>query len=238
MAAPQEVLSFVHKFLNLCRNGESANLSLQCDHGKVAINLQLHLRQCPPPPLHPHRQPRQHPRPFQQPSPSRLRRSARRAHAHAQNEKVTKTEKVKPFANNNDTMASADKTEQVDDTSFSQRIKRAEEAPLYDMKVESENVLPYVCQASATDFPEHIVAEQAVSTIAKPENQQNSGSIQPNTTEEAHNEKIQNHKADAHDDLNRIMDVMEELKNNFTLDLRQTVRQSVQLGVQEAFKPP
>ena len=234
MAAPQEVLSFVHKFLNLCRNGESANLSLQCDHGKVAINLQLHLRQCPPPPLHPHLQPRQHPQPFQQPSPSRLRRSARRAHAHAQNEKVAKTEKVKPFANNNDTMASADKTEQVDDTSISRRIKTAEEAPRYDMKGESENE----CQATATDFHEHIAAEQAVSTIAKPENEQNSGSIQPNTTEEAHNEKIQNHKADAHDDLNRIMDVMEELKNNFTLDLRQTVRQSVQLGVQEAFQPP
>ena len=45
MTAPQEVFSFVSKFLHLCSNGENANLSLKCEHGSVFVNLQLHL--CP-----------------------------------------------------------------------------------------------------------------------------------------------------------------------------------------------
>ena len=82
MAAVQEVHSFVNKFLNLCISGKKANLSLNCENKKVAIDLQLDLdlTSClsdpllcvppyPPPP------PRQ---PCSRTSPSRMRRCERR----------------------------------------------------------------------------------------------------------------------------------------------------------------
>ena len=97
MTAPQEVFSFVNKFLHLCSNGEYANLSLQCEHGSVFVNLQLHLRPDYPPPHPPHSTPRPTPSPQPRsfPSPSRLRRSKRRAHARdRQVVKADETEKV------------------------------------------------------------------------------------------------------------------------------------------------
>ena len=85
MAALQEVHSFVRKFMNLCSNGKNANLSLQCNDGRVTIDLQLHLYHPPPPPYYQTPPPRPHPRPCQQGvSPSRLRRNKRRAHARAE----------------------------------------------------------------------------------------------------------------------------------------------------------
>ena len=77
--------SFIHKFMNLCSNGKNANLSLQCNDGRVTIDLQLHLYHPPPPPYYQTPPPRPHPQPCQQGvSPSRLRRSKRRAHARAE----------------------------------------------------------------------------------------------------------------------------------------------------------
>ena len=80
MAAAQEVHSFVTKFLNLCKSGKNADLSLKCKDGKTVINLQLDLESSPsdvstfiPPP----------PYPRPRPSPSRMRRCARRARARA-----------------------------------------------------------------------------------------------------------------------------------------------------------
>ena len=97
MTTPQEVFSFMNKFLHLCGNRENANLSLQCEHGRVSVNLQVHLRpDNHPPPRSPNPTPRptpcHQPRPY--PSPSRLRRSKRRAHARErQMVKADETEK-------------------------------------------------------------------------------------------------------------------------------------------------
>ena len=84
MAAAQEVHSFVTKFLNLCKSGKNADLSLKCKDGKTVINLQLDLESypsdvstCIPPPPYPPRQI------YPRPSPYRMRRSARRARARA-----------------------------------------------------------------------------------------------------------------------------------------------------------
>ena len=76
MAAHQEVYNFVN-FMSLCKIGENANLSLQCNHGRAVVNPQVHLHQYPPPPYHLHRPPCPSPEtsPYQQPSPTRLRQS-------------------------------------------------------------------------------------------------------------------------------------------------------------------
>ena len=69
--------SFVNKFL--CNNGERIKLSLKCHDGKTVIDLQLHLQFIPPPaPYHP-----QSPPPRVHPTPSRVRRTARRPHSRA-----------------------------------------------------------------------------------------------------------------------------------------------------------
>ena len=81
MTALHEVHSFVAKFLNLCNSGKSANLNLKCRNGRAVINLQLNLDD--PPPL-PHPPYHQEQRPCKRPSPSRLRRSARRAQTRAE----------------------------------------------------------------------------------------------------------------------------------------------------------
>ena len=54
-----------------------------------------------------------------------------------------------------------------------------------------------------------------------------------NAIEENNDEKLQNNTDNTDDERAKIMDIMEDIKTNFTLNLRQTVRQSVQ----EAFKP-
>ena len=82
--APQnlnEVFNFVNKFLNLRKNGEKATLSLECQDGSVSVNLHLHLPSYPPPRYEPHQPPRTSP--CSRPSPSRVRRSKRRADARA-----------------------------------------------------------------------------------------------------------------------------------------------------------
>ena len=87
MAGLQEVHSFVRKFITLCNNGKQANLAMRCKGGRAVINLQLHLAE----PFHDHPQPLHRPHP----SPSRVRRSARRAHARATNaERANTTEQV------------------------------------------------------------------------------------------------------------------------------------------------
>ena len=212
MAAPHEVFSFVNKFLSLSLNGENANLSLQCDHGKIAINLQLHLRQCPPPPYSPNPPPRSQPRQHHQPSPSRLRRSTRRAYAraHAQDETVVKTQKVDPIE-------SSATTEQV---GAPHCRETAEQASLNDVNDDTEKVLQLEFSDHATDHFNEPIAEQAAPTI-------NSAEV---AQEENNDEKLLH----TDDERARIMEVLEECKNNFTLGLRQAVRQ----GVQEAFIPP
>ena len=112
MAAHQEDYNFVNKSMSLWKNGDNANLSLQYNHGSAVVNLQVHLRQYPPPPYHPHRPPR--PSPYEHPSRSWLRRSKRREHARYEKEKVAKTnetEKDDRSSTNNEVIASAEVTE-------------------------------------------------------------------------------------------------------------------------------
>ena len=112
MAAHQEVYNFVNKSMSSCKNGDNANLSLQYNHGSAVVNLQVHLRQYPPPPYHPHRPPR--PSPYEHPSHSWLRQSKRREHARYEKEKVAKTnetEKDDRSSTNNEVIASAEVTE-------------------------------------------------------------------------------------------------------------------------------
>ena len=109
MASPNlnEVFNFVNKFLNLRKNGENATLSLHSQNGSVSVNLHLHLPSYPPPRCEPHPPPRSSP-PCR-PSPSRIRRSRRRADAR------THAEKAGDDALSPGSKTSA--TEQVDDHS-------------------------------------------------------------------------------------------------------------------------
>ena len=87
MAGLQEVHSFVSKFITLCNNGKQANLAMRCKGGRAVINLKLHLHSEP---FHDYPQPSHRPHP----SPSRVRRSARRAHARAANAERANTTEV------------------------------------------------------------------------------------------------------------------------------------------------
>ena len=116
MTAEYEIHSFVNKFMNLSRNGEKADLSLNCEHGRIVVNLQLHLRQGPPAPFHPYPAPRSQPRPYHHPSPSRLRRSERRRKQAEQAVASDKTEKVSSYPiNAND---KAEKVLEVESTAI------------------------------------------------------------------------------------------------------------------------
>ena len=75
MAVPNELFNFSIKFLNLWHSGKNAQLFAECHDGHASINLRLHLGQHPAAP-----QEHQHHPPKSKPSPSRLRRRAKRAH--------------------------------------------------------------------------------------------------------------------------------------------------------------
>ena len=141
MSALFEVHSFVNKFLTLCNNGESANLSLKCHDGKTVIDLQLHLQPVPPPSYRPQSSP-----PSARASPSRVRRSARRANSRA--------------ANN------AEKTEQVStDCSLTgdQTVNSAEQAEKGDASNETKKVLQ--SQFKDVTTIDQFSAQQAVNCV-------------------------------------------------------------------------
>ena len=114
MAAEFEVYSFVNKFMNLSRNGEKADLSLNCEHGRIVVNLKLHLHEGPPAPFHPYPPPRPQQRPYHHPSPSRLRRSERRRRAQV-DQAVTKHDKTEQVSSiKNDANDKAEEVFKVD----------------------------------------------------------------------------------------------------------------------------
>ena len=144
MSALFEVHSFVNKFLTLCNNGESANLSLKCQDGKTVIDLQLHLKPVPPPSYHPQSSPSS-----ARPSPSRLRRSARRANSRASNN-AAKTGQV-----------SADCSQTGDQT-----VNTADQAAKEDATIETENVLQYnFIDVVTIHQPDQFSAEQAANCV-------------------------------------------------------------------------
>ena len=155
MATPnlKEVYNFVNKFLNLRKNGENATLSLKCQDGSVSVNLQLHLPSYPPPRREPH------PPPWSsscsRPSPSRVRRSTRRADnraraaAKADNEKTSQVHAPKIPAEQAATDIQCD--------NFAKKVDDAEEA--FGNAITSNNI---------TDDVENIEcnAEEASSNIS------------------------------------------------------------------------
>ena len=143
MAAEYEVDSFVKKFMNLSRKGETANLSLNCEHGRIVVNLQLHLHQSPPGPFHRYPPHRPKPRPYHHPSPSRVRRSERR--------------RAQAIATAEQAIAKNDKTEQV-----SSNPVDADNKTENCFEVESEDILvPAEQAASVTEVSEGDDAEEA-----------------------------------------------------------------------------
>ena len=145
MSALFEVNSFVNKFLTLCNNGESANLNLKCHDGKIVIDLQLHLQPIPPPPYA--YRPQSSPPPRVHPSPSRLRRSARRAQSRAANNaSKAQTEQVS---------ADCSKTED-------QTIISAEQAAKDATENEDVVTIRQVDQSPAEQAVDCVPAKQAV----------------------------------------------------------------------------
>ena len=78
--AAHDVHSFVQKFLNLCNEGKTAHLNLECCAGKAFINLRLDLDVYPPQSYAPQQPPPPH---CISCSPSRRRRTVRCAQAQA-----------------------------------------------------------------------------------------------------------------------------------------------------------
>ena len=122
----KEIFNFVNKFLNLRENGEYATLSLNCQDGRLSINLQLHLSSCPPPGYKPH--PSHRPSPCFRPTPSRLRRSARRAAARAESAEKADTNVFLPTFNFNTTEQVAARSTPTKTTDESNAIDEAEQA--------------------------------------------------------------------------------------------------------------
>ena len=104
-------------------NGEHASLSLNCQDGRLSINLQLHLSSCPPPGYKPQNTPHR-PSPCFRPTPSRLRRSARRAAARAESAEKADTNVFLPTATEQ-AVASSTPTKT---TNISNAIDEAEQA--------------------------------------------------------------------------------------------------------------
>ena len=98
-----EATELFSKFQHIWQAGTDARLSLECHAGQVRLNLQVHL-------LHP---PQQHHPPRQGPSPSRLRRHAKRAEARA-------AEKATVNTNTNSKIATANACVQTDYEPFTQ----------------------------------------------------------------------------------------------------------------------
>ena len=180
MTALQEIHSFVTKFITLCNNGKSADLSLRCEKGHTIINLQLNLPEI----QHDHQyQPSSRPRP----SPSRVRRSTRRAFARARAENVEM----------------ADTAEQVA-AAASNSFNTAEKATLNDIIDEDEKVIDSKVLLQAATDPRRLPAEQAVpTTTANDDIKQTiplSKTVQEDTKQENNIEQNNDEKSHALDD--------------------------------------
>ena len=226
-----EVFNFVHKFLNLRKNGDNATLSLQCQDGKVTINLQLHLP-CHPPYYQPHPPPCPHPRSHH--TPSRVRRTIHRANARA--EKAANDALLPP------PNLKASTTEQVVDDNAVQ----ASENDAHDCEAEQAsraptNLSPKIIAHSeqADTAGEHGQSrreaecqEQELQQRLHPHDpplgrkQSNNGHTKEVDTEPHHNITVE--------EFSEMKEIMEEFKINFTNGLAESVRE----GVRDAFKPP
>ena len=106
-----EMNSFMNKFFQLLHSGETAQLTLECYNGQLYVNLRAAL------PHHAHQQfPEHHHHHHyrqQVPSPSRLRRRARRAAAHnvKTNKAAHQATRDSTVENHNQTLNTAEKVD-------------------------------------------------------------------------------------------------------------------------------
>ena len=211
MAAVQEVHSFVNKFLNLCISGKKANLSLNCENKKVAIDLQLDLDLtsclpdpllCAPPYPPPPRQP------CSRTSPSRMRRCERRRNR-------AKTETKENVA-----------------VIIAKKAEVTEKVAAQTIHTVAEQVAPVMIEEHAENYDNlkvhQVSAEEAVCSVDQPE------SSKPPEQEEEQVELVdEKNKNELPLDCvrtNDIIQVLEDFKNDFALGLRESIK--------DAFKPP
>ena len=222
MTAMYEIYSFVNKFMNLCDNGKNANLNLKCQDGKIVINLQLELESHV-------NQPYQHqPRSRKQVTPSRVRRSARRARARA-----GKTEPHYPSS-----------TEPPVSATSSPNKHTAEKAASgHDASVKAGKVLE-----SQLEIHPELPAEQAVRDAAAAAVQLHSQQLLP---QQAHEQEPQElHSVEAadyshEDDKNVEIDISKPLESlnmdefaKILEDVKNNINDGLRQGIREAFKPP
>ena len=226
-----EIFNFVNKFLDLRRNGENANLSLQCQGGEVTINLQLHLPLCPRPYYH-------SPPPSQACPPShrntsRARRSIRRAIDRAKKAvndafipptKAQTAEKVDATTTvHSNSKKASDEAEQASESYATVKDPISEQLSAEQAALEKETVEAVVENLSLfhADLKEDDCgrAEQVQHHV--------NVAVEENIVEEKVNKENDERTID-------LAGIMEDLQQSFTVDLRETVRQSIR----DAFKPP
>ena len=205
-----EVFNFVNKFLDLSRTGKNANLSLQCQDGRVVLNLQLQLPTYPPPQYHP----RQPSHPYPRASPSRVRRSLRRADARA---KKAENDALKYPSKPNTTEQVA--TESFPTLCTAETVDKAEQASKSQAKVSHHHPVQFPAGQ----------AGQAAQALEDVQHQS-----QEAASHQSYQEVSKPQHATTDIELPSITEIMEDLKNNFSAGLRETVRNAVR----EGFKPP
>ena len=222
MAAIQEVHSFVRKFLNLYSIGENADLSLKCKDGRITIGLQLDLHPDQPPSYHPTPPPRPHPQDYQQRlSPSRIRRSKRRAQArtYKYEAEVLNPVNIKAKASEKVAVSSTHNScEKTPDT--------AEQAGIVDTKNQNNEVDHDQGGSSYPQLQRECGDSVATSISTVEEAIIENGDVENKTKEET----TDTVNTFSQDDFDKIVDIMEDFKKNFAADFKSSLK--------VAFKPP
>ena len=220
MTALHEIHSFVNKFLNLCNNGERANLNLKCQDGKAVINLQLDLDAHVLPPYHQHQRTRVHP------TPSRVRRSARRAQARADKIDVRYPSKSEPLSTAKPLiLPTAEKADAENDASVKTDIflvhnQLSAEQAVRDAAADHQHLQQRQPeQAHGQDLHSDELCDSTV-----PEQIEGDGQRDDKDAEKEMSKPLETLN------MNEFVKLMEDIKNNITDGLRE--------GLSESFKPP
>ena len=212
-AVLQDVYSFVHKFLNLCNDGKKANLNLECREGKAFINLRLDLDVAPPQSCTPQPPPTSA---CMRLSPSRRRRSARRAQAQAA--------KLR-----NDFKSAV--AEQVTAGSLSTAEKAVTNGATENLNTDHQ-----ICNPPAEQAEPEVILDQPVALQPTPvaQHQQEQDELDDSTKPSGKNSEKDTSKTLDDIKTDEFMNILEDFKINFTDSLKEGLRQ----GLTDAFKPP
>ena len=230
-----EVFSFVHKFMNLRKNGDNAALSLQCQDGRVTINLQLHLPPCPPTQYQPHQPP--YPNPRSRPTPSRSRRTIRRASARAQAEKADNDSLISPARSASEQVvistavqANANNSHNEAEEAFKAPTKLSHNSS-HQVPAPAEQADPAVGQHDQLHCRLEDQEQELPQCTQPPPPLDHNSQCNEDFKTEVDSEPKHNFTVEEFSEMKQIM---EEFKNNFTNGLAESVRESVR----DAFKPP